>query len=161
MILASLCLIGTTTLAFQMIPLIYEMLNLLLNPSPVFELPGMSPPRANDGLPSAVNSSSIEISSSPEELSPLVAARIIRFRLWVHAFMVVSWTTIFCVKFSFLGFFRELVDRIRPLELYWKVVVVLTGISYCYCVSETFFSCRGDQAGKSTSHCGVHDARLI
>ena len=64
------------------------------------------------------------------------------------ALTIMSWITIFSVKFPFLGFFRQLVDRLRPLELYWRGVVVATGVSFCYCVSEPFFSCREAQASK-------------
>lgn len=154
LILASLCLVVTACLLFQMIPVMYYLQNLQLNPSAGFMLPGMPPPPGNAGLPPATDGSPPDLSSLPEELSSSFKARIDKFRRWQNALTILSWTAIFCVKLSFLGFFRQLVDRLRPLERYWRGVLILTAISYCYCVSEPFFSCREAQASKPISHGG-------
>lgn len=36
-----------------------------------------------------------------------------------------SWTTLFAVKFSFLFFFRNLIKRLRDLEILWWCVLVI------------------------------------
>ena len=135
----------------------YYLQSLLLNPSPGLMHPGMPRPPGTSGPPPAMDGSPPDMSSLPEEFTSLFKARIEKFRRWQNVFKVISWTAIYCVKFSFLGFFRQLVDRLRPLELYWKGIVVFTGIAYCYCVSEPFFSCREAQASKPISHGDMPD----
>lgn len=47
-----------------------------------------------------------------------------------------SWTSIFAVKFSFLFFFKTLVNRIRPMTILWQVVVAATTVAWvvgCLC----------------------------
>ncbi|KAI9831272.1 MAG: hypothetical protein M1826_003711 [Phylliscum demangeonii] len=46
----------------------------------------------------------------------------------VWAYLVVSSTTVFAVKFTFLSFFRALVDRQQKMLRYWRVVVVITKV---------------------------------
>ena len=38
---------------------------------------------------------------------------------------MLEWLAIYCVKFSYLFFFRHLVSRIRLLEIWWKVLLGL------------------------------------
>ena len=52
-----------------------------------------------------------------------------------------GWAVIFLVKFSFLSFFRQLVDRIRDLVLYWKVVCVMSVVACAFCVGFSFMGC--------------------
>lgn len=51
------------------------------------------------------------------------------------------WTAIFSVKFSFLSFFRQIVDRIQSLVLYWKVVTVMNIMACAFCVGFSFMEC--------------------
>ena len=47
-----------------------------------------------------------------------------------------SWTSIFAVKFSFLFFFKTLVNRIRPMTILWQFVVAATTVAWvvgCLC----------------------------
>lgn len=59
----------------------------------------------------------------------------------LHAYTCISWLVVFTVKFCFLVFFRALIDRQRPMIMYWRVVVLITvvlgGVSLC----ETFIAC--------------------
>ena len=52
-----------------------------------------------------------------------------------------GWAVIFLVKFSFLSFFRQLVDRVWDLVLYWKVVCVMTVVACAFCVGFSFMEC--------------------
>ncbi len=53
------------------------------------------------------------------------------------------WTAIFSVKFSFLSFFRQIVDRVQSLTLHWKIVGMMNIVAYiiacvtCVCFSIT------------------------
>lgn len=51
------------------------------------------------------------------------------------------WTVIFLVKFSFLSFFRQLVDRVYWLVLYWKVVSLVNVVACVFCVCFSFMEC--------------------
>ncbi|KAI9720462.1 MAG: hypothetical protein M1812_002968 [Candelaria pacifica] len=44
------------------------------------------------------------------------------------------WTTIFAIKFAYLAFFRRLTEQVRPLIVYWRVVVSLTVVSFPICI---------------------------
>ena len=47
-----------------------------------------------------------------------------------------SWTSIFAVKFSFLFFFKTLVNRIRLMTILWQAVVAATTVAWvvgCLC----------------------------
>lgn len=65
--------------------------------------------------------------------------------LWFHkiiyAYMGLIWTTIFFVKFCFLGFFRRLINRLRAMILYWRFVVGVTGIAYIFCICSPLIEC--------------------
>jgi hypothetical protein len=57
------------------------------------------------------------------------------------SFLTLTWTTIFAVKLSFLCFFRQMVDRFKNVMMYWKLVVGIAVISYCYCTAGVFIAC--------------------
>lgn len=68
-------------------------------------------------------------------------------------FLILTWLAIYCVKFSFLLFLRQLVDRIWGMLLFWRAVVAFTILSLFVCISEPFFSCAyfGVNLGKSVT----------
>ena len=53
-----------------------------------------------------------------------------RYDRLCEVFIMLSWTAIFAVKFSFLSFFKPLVRRVRPWELLWRCVVGLTLVTW-------------------------------
>jgi hypothetical protein len=63
------------------------------------------------------------------------------FQQLTFAFVALTWTTIFAVKLSFLLFFRQMVNRLRNVIIYWWIVVGVTLVSYCYCVAGIFIAC--------------------
>ena len=75
--------------------------------------------------------------------------------LWLqkltYAFLAVTWSAIFAVKFSFLAFFKTLVRRLQCITIYWRWVVGITAIVYALSVCDVFIPCpRFDlSAGKS------------
>ena len=58
-----------------------------------------------------------------------------------YTYPALAWTTIFFVKFAYLYFFRQLVDRVKPLIIYWRVVVVTAAISYPICIVSIYIAC--------------------
>jgi hypothetical protein len=60
----------------------------------------------------------------------------------IDAFTVLAWTAIFCVKFSFLAFFRQfiVVPGSKTNVYYWTVVVV-TSVSWVFLVLVPFVAC--------------------
>ena len=51
------------------------------------------------------------------------------------------WTVVFAVKFAYLAFFRSLVNRLRPLIIYWRILVGLSAVSFPVCVISIYISC--------------------
>lgn len=56
-------------------------------------------------------------------------------------YYIMSWTTIFAVKFSFLFFFRVLIWRVRGITLYWRIVGGVSVLAWGYCISGAFIIC--------------------
>ena len=80
-----------------------------------------------------------------------VAARIIAYQRLYYTYPALLWTTIFAVKFAHLAFFRQLVDRVRPLVIYWRFIVGTTIIAYPVCIISIYVACMewGADAGQS------------
>lgn len=45
-------------------------------------------------------------------------------------FLVLTWSTIFAVKFSFLFFFKALIKRVQSMEVFWRSIVAFTTITW-------------------------------
>ena len=58
-----------------------------------------------------------------------------------NSYASLLWTAIFAVKFAYLAFFRRLVNRLRPLVIYWWVIVGLSAASFPLCVVSIYVSC--------------------
>ncbi|KAF2756236.1 hypothetical protein EJ05DRAFT_512766 [Pseudovirgaria hyperparasitica] len=59
----------------------------------------------------------------------------------LKTFLCLAWTAIFCVKFSFLAFFYNLIDRVRGIRIWYWSVVVFTIVTWMFLVSEPFILC--------------------
>ncbi|MCJ1383275.1 hypothetical protein MMC17_006388 [Xylographa soralifera] len=53
----------------------------------------------------------------------------------------VLWAVVFSVKFSFLSFFRPLVNRLAKQKIWWMIVVVFTALSFAFCAAGGFIIC--------------------
>lgn len=71
-----------------------------------------------------------------------IAAHINAYQLLYNSYASFLWTTIFAVKFAYLTFFRRLVDRLRPLVIYWRFIVGLSAVSFPVCVVSIYVSCK-------------------
>lgn len=63
------------------------------------------------------------------------------FQKWAAVSLITTWVAINTVKLSFLALFRKLVDRIRPLVIYWWFVLVYTIVVGCWGVSAYIVPC--------------------
>lgn len=59
----------------------------------------------------------------------------------LDAYTVFSWMVIYAAKFCYLIFFRQLVDRLRPMVIYWQCVMVITFLLGALSLCETFIAC--------------------
>lgn len=68
-----------------------------------------------------------------------------------YAFGVLIWVVAFAVKFSYLYFFRLLIDRQSSLVKFWEVTMVINLIGAVFNICSSFTSCPkvGDQACES------------
>ena len=57
------------------------------------------------------------------------------------AFLVLSWTSELAVKFSFLLFFRHLIDRVRGMKVYWWVAMAITLAVWIFGCGAVFAPC--------------------
>lgn len=93
------------------------------------------------------------LSSDPSAVAiPMdIVSRIDWFQKSDSAYLFVTWTAIFAVKFSFLAFFRRLIDRLGSIIIYWKVVIGFTASAFAFCVCDGFIACpqRGLSASQS------------
>ena len=71
------------------------------------------------------------------------------FPKWATVALTLSWCAIMAVKFSFLFLFRRLIDRIKPLIIYWWVVTAFNVVVLGYGVCVFYVAC--------PSH---HDSRM-
>lgn len=63
------------------------------------------------------------------------------FQNCLYAHNVLTWVTIFAVKFSYLSFLRSIVDRLPGIMLFWKITVGISVICFGFNASSTFISC--------------------
>ena len=50
-------------------------------------------------------------------------------------YILLTWTTIYSVKFSFLCFFHQIFSRVRSFLILWRAVFAFTALSYCFCLA--------------------------
>ena len=63
------------------------------------------------------------------------------FHKWATIILTLCWCAVAAVKFSFLFFFRRLIDRIPPLILYWWIVTFLNLAVFGYGIAVQYETC--------------------
>jgi hypothetical protein len=63
------------------------------------------------------------------------------FHKWVTVCGMLAWTSVVAVKFSFLCFFKKLIDRVPLLNYYWWVVVVFNLACLGYGIAIWYVGC--------------------
>lgn len=87
-------------------------------------------------------------------LPKLPSERIDFTRKMLKAFMGLGWTSIYAIKFCFLIFFHQLINQIGRLLLIWKIILGITVLFYCMCMTTLLlnFNCplSGTKFGESS-----------
>ncbi|KAL9133428.1 MAG: hypothetical protein Q9175_005391 [Cornicularia normoerica] len=73
--------------------------------------------------------------------TPALLNELLYYHKLEEAASVLLWISIFAVKFAFLFFFRSLIQRVRPLEVWWFVVVGVMVLAACTCIPLGFMVC--------------------
>ena len=74
------------------------------------------------------------------------------FQRYVNVILVLSWITINAVKFSFLFLFRQLIDRVKPLVIYWRIVLVACVGAMVYGICSFFVACPNNYNFEASTH---------
>ena len=74
----------------------------------------------------------LEGNTIPADLPVDFLQRVFDFERLAVGALVLTWCAIISVKFSYLFLFRKLVDRIRPMVIYWWVAVVFNALISIY-----------------------------
>lgn len=96
-----------------------------------------------------------DLSLNPTRLTSLLVSEedfvnhVNAYKRLSYAYPALLWTAIFAVKFAYLTFFRQLVARLRPLIIYWRVLLTTTIISFPMCIVSIYLGCEkwGLEAG--------------
>ena len=70
---------------------------------------------------------------------------------YTYTFGSLIWATIFLVKFSYLAFFRLLIDRQHFMLIYWRIACVVTFLAAVFDISSPFIGC--SQFGRNSILC--------
>lgn len=94
--------------------------------------------------------------NNPSSLSKVSANQfeeIIHVRYAIpYAVFNLTWTTIFAVKFSFLAFFKKLIDRMTKIHTYYWIVVAVTLLSWLFMMVEPLIMCKSANTTISRMH---------
>ena len=72
------------------------------------------------------------------------------YQKFITVALLMLWFTIASVKFSFLFLFRKLIDRVRPLVIYWWVAVAFNTVVVAFGISNYFVPCPYFYSSKSS-----------
>ncbi|KAL8901078.1 MAG: hypothetical protein Q9192_000741 [Flavoplaca navasiana] len=70
-----------------------------------------------------------------------VSGTIAKVQRETYPFGVLIWLCVFAVKFCYLFFFRQLIDRLRRITVYWKITLALTSIACVFNACASFIAC--------------------
>ena len=74
----------------------------------------------------------LEGNTIPANLPVDFLQHVLEFERLVVGALVLTWCAIISVKFSYLFLFRKLIDRLRPMVIYWWVAVVFNALISIY-----------------------------
>lgn len=77
----------------------------------------------------------------PKPDIPLDLDQSLQFHVLISIFLVLTHTTIFAIKFSYLFFFKCLIRQVRKLKIYWWTVTLITGAVCGLRFVDAFLSC--------------------
>ena len=98
----------------------------------------------------------ISIYRNNTDLAELLPAKMVidattKVQHYTYTFGSLIWATIFLVKFSYLAFFRSLIDRQHRMLIYWRVASIVTFLAGVFDISSPFIGCA--QFGNDSIQC--------
>ena len=75
------------------------------------------------------------------DISPNFLQQVDWYQKGTYVYLSLGWATIFSIKASFLCFFKQLIDRVNGIKLYWRTVVATTAAGFVVCVATEFIAC--------------------
>ena len=73
--------------------------------------------------------------------TPNLFAGMWRFQKTLYASLDLSVAAVYCVKFSFLCLFRQLIDRLPGIIIYWKAVTGVCALVFAGAMTAPFVAC--------------------
>jgi len=64
-----------------------------------------------------------------------------RFHKWVTVVLMLAWSTIAAVKFSFLLFFKKLIRQVQGLNNFWWITVIFNIGAFGYGIAVYYVAC--------------------
>lgn len=112
LLFACLCLVAATILLTKGAPSLYLVEQLQLNPE-------------------AAASVTLQQTS----------AAIIKLQRYGYTSGILTWFSVFAVKFCYLSFFRQLIDRVSRVTTYWRLTLAVTCVACVFNVCSSFIAC--------------------
>ena len=75
------------------------------------------------------------------EIPPNFLHRLLNFHALSDAFLILTYASIFSVKFGFLFLFRVLVRRVRKLVFFWWMALAITTVAWIVCTVGQVLPC--------------------
>lgn len=76
-----------------------------------------------------------------DDVEPGAVILLLGYQRHLRWIVPILWLAIFSVKFSFLSFFHQLVDKLPRLLLYWRSIVLLNIAALIYFLSYNLLEC--------------------
>ncbi len=88
---------------------------------------------------SVVDGSDLEnqVGSAPSDFE--YAVRVVTSEGYTYSVLI--WVAIFAIKFCYLLFFRQLIDRLNGIVIYWKITMSITALSFGFNFCALFIAC--------------------
>ena len=90
-------------------------------------------------------------SPSPQ-IGPNYMEDLFHFKITSTIALVLTWCSLVAVKFCYLALFKKLVDRIRPMIIYWWTVMVFNAAVSAYGVTVYMVACPYYHSFKAGKH---------
>ncbi|KAL8630979.1 hypothetical protein Q9189_003327 [Teloschistes chrysophthalmus] len=80
-----------------------------------------------------------------------ISAAVAKIQQNTYPFGVLIWLSVFAVKFCYLSFFRQLIDRLARIVVYWRITLAVTFVACIFNATASFVSC--PEFGKDNLKC--------
>ncbi len=70
-----------------------------------------------------------------------ISAVIVKLQQEEYVFDILIWLSIFAVKFCYLSFFGQLIDRLSRITTYWRLTLAVTCFACVFNVFSSFIAC--------------------